>query len=161
MAEGSGSFADVGAGIGEFGAAVGDLFAARGATAAAASYGKAATLEEQNAQIEAASGKLQEAAERRTVYQSLSGTRADVAGAGLKLSGSAENVLRSSAQQGTMATALISEQTAINVQGFEAQATAYTGQEEQEQALAKADKLGAIMNGISGAVSMVAAVAAA
>lgn len=156
----SAAFSDLGGAIGDFGAAAGDLFAARGSTAAAASYGEAATLEEQNAQIEQASGKLQEAAERRTVYQSLSGTQADVAGAGLKLSGSAQNILRSSAQQGSLAQSLISEQTQINVLGYEAQATAYSGQEEQEKALASAQKMGGIMSGLSGAASLVGALVA-
>lgn len=147
----------IGSGISDFGAAAGDLFASQGASKAAQSFGEAASLETQNAQIAEASGNIQLAQQRRQLYQSESGTAADVGGAGLKMSGSAANVLRSSGQQGALAGSLISAQTQINVLGFQAQANAYEGQESEEQALAKADQSGGIMSALSGVASIAGA----
>lgn len=141
-------------GISDFGAAVGDLFASQGSKKAAQSFGQAATLEEQNAEIAKASGNIQLAQQRRQLYQSESGTMADVAGAGLKMSGSAANVLRSSGQQGALAGSLIAAQTQINVTGYEAQANAYQGQQTQEEQLAKSQQSSGIMSAISGIASI-------
>ncbi|MGO9997507.1 MAG: hypothetical protein ACLPKW_07140 [Acetobacteraceae bacterium] len=151
------NFGDIAGGIGDFGTAVGDIFASQGSTEAASSFGQAAQLEEQNAQIAKASGNIQLAQQQRAVYTSESGTRADVAGAGLKMGGSAAAVLRSSASQGALGGALISAQTQANVLGYQAQANAYEGQQSEEEALSKAQSAGGIMSAISGVVGIAAA----
>ena len=144
----------ISSGISDFGTAYGDLVASKGASEAAGSFNEAATLEMQNEQLAKASGNIQLAQTRRQIYQSESATQAAVGGAGLKMGGSSAAILRSSAQQGALATGLVSEQTQINITGYEAQAQAYTAQAQQEQQLAKSDQAGGIMSGIAGVASI-------
>src|ERR1700679_700573 len=95
------------------GGAVGSLFTSEGNTAEANSYTSAGELEEQNAQLTAASTRIQETQMARQVSQSLGTTQADVAGAGFTESGSALDILKSSAQQGALAKSLINIQGAV------------------------------------------------
>jgi hypothetical protein len=106
------------------GGAVGSLFTSQGNAAEANSYTSAAELEQQNAQLTAASTRIQEVQQARAVSQSLGTTEADVAGAGFTSSGSALDILRSSAQQGALATSLVNIQGAINENAYAAQAGA-------------------------------------
>jgi hypothetical protein len=107
------------------GGAVSDLFGGLGDLAEASAYGKASQLAGENAQIAAASGRIQQVQAQRQIYQSIGGTRADVAGAGLAMSGSALDIIRSSQQQGALTRALIANQTSINVHGYEEEAASY------------------------------------
>lgn len=116
------------AGIGDIvtgiGGAVGSLFTSEGNAAEAASYTGAAQLETQNAQLTAASTRIQETQTARAVTQSLGTTQADVAGAGFTESGSALDLLRMSAQQGSLAASLVNIQGAINENAYAAEAGA-------------------------------------
>lgn len=116
------------AGIGdivtELGGAVGSLFTSQGNAAEAASYTGAAQLEQQNAQLTAASTRIQSTQIARQVSQSLGTTQADVAGAGFTESGSALDILRSSAQQGSLASSLVNINGAINENAYAAQSGA-------------------------------------
>lgn len=112
--------------IGQLGGAVGSLFTSEGNAAEANSYTSAASLDEQNAQLTAASTRIQATQEARTVSQSLGTTVADVAGAGFTESGSALAILKSSAQQGALASSLINIQGAINENAYAAEAGANT-----------------------------------
>jgi hypothetical protein len=116
--------ADIGTLVLDIGGAVGSLFAAQGNAAEATSYTSAAQLDEQNAQLSAASTRIQETQTARAVTQSLGTTQADVAGAGFTESGSALDVLKSSAQQGALATSLVNIQGAINENAYAAEAGA-------------------------------------
>ena len=142
-------------GIGDIGGAVGDLFSAVGDQAEANSYGEAATYAAQYAKIAASTGQIQQAQTRRQVYSSESATQAVSAGNGLRMSGSAANVLRSSAQQGALQVGLVGEQTQVNVNADLQQENAYAG----EQQAAENAKSGAEAGGLLSAVSGIASIA--
>lgn len=110
------------------GQAITDLFGSEGAAAASASYTGAATLANQNAQLAETSTKIQEAQTVRQVSMSLGTQKTDIAGAGFTESGSALDLLASSAQQGALSKALINIQGAINENSYAAQAGAYTAE---------------------------------
>ncbi len=81
-------------------------------------------IRQQNAQLTAASTRIQAVQTARTVAQSLGTTEADVAGAGFTQSGSALDILASSAQQGALAKSLVNIQGAINENAYAAEAGA-------------------------------------
>lgn len=110
--------------IGTLGGAVGSLFQTEGNRAEANSYTSAAQLDEQNAALTAASTRIQETQTARAVSQTLGTQAADVAGAGFTESGSALDLLKSSAQQGALATSLVNIQGAINENAYAAEAGA-------------------------------------
>jgi hypothetical protein len=92
------------------GAGVSDIFAGFGAETKAAGdilegqlYSRAAQLAEQNAQFTKMSTDIQEAQANRELLLSQGRTEAEVAGAGFAASGSALDILRSSAAQGSAA----------------------------------------------------------
>lgn len=114
----------IGGDIESLGNAASALFSSQGNAAEADSYSSAASLEEQNAQLTAASTRIQETQTARQVAQSLGTTQADVASAGFTQSGSALDIMRSSAQQGALAKSLINIQGAINENSFAAEAGA-------------------------------------
>ena len=114
--------------INDLGGAANDLFSSQGNAAQATDFQGAATLATQNAALAAASTRIQETQTARTISQTLGTQAADVAGAGFTESGSALDLLSSSAQQGALAKALINVQGAINENSYAAQAGAYSGE---------------------------------
>jgi len=124
----------------DIGGAVSDLFAASGYRAKAAgdvfeqqNYQLAATYADQEAQYTEWSTAIKQQQEDRTLYNSLGQTRADVAGAGFAESGSALDILRSSAQQGAQARAVTGEQGLITEAGYEEQAQSYRNMAQAAQ----------------------------
>lgn len=126
------------------GQALQDLFGSEGATAEANSYSTAAQLAEQNASLTAASTRIQETQLARKVFQTEGTQIADVASAGFTESGSALDLLRSSAQQGALAKSLTNIQGAINENSYAAQAGAYKGAAAAAGENAQANTIGAI-----------------
>ena len=142
---------DLGTLVQDIGGAVGDLFTSKGNAAQAADYQGAANLATQNAQLSAASTRIQETQVARSVTQSLGTTQADIAGAGFTMSGSALDILRSSASQGSLATSLVNIQGAINENSYAAQAGAYAGEAKAANEASDASKVNAIAS-IGGAL---------
>lgn len=128
----------------DIGGAVSSLFSSEGNAAQAKDFQGAATLAEQNAQLTAESTKIQELQESRTVAQSLGTTQADVAGAGFTMSGSALDIMKASAQQGSLAKSLINMQGAITENSYAAQAGAYSGAAKAANEASTAGTIGAI-----------------
>lgn len=126
------------------GLAVNDLFSSQGSAAAANSYTGAAALATQNAQLTAESTRIQEAQTARQVSMTLGTQEADVAGAGFTESGSALDLLSSSAQQGALAKALVNTQGAINENSYAAQAGAYTAEAKSANEASSAGVVSAI-----------------
>ena len=114
---------------------------AAGAKAAAASYTKAAQITEQATNLKA----LQQV---RSFYQVQSSAQAAAGASGLTTGGSAADILRSNAQQGSMAKAMIEQQGRIQEQAYIGQA----GEATQEAAASKAKGKGGLFGGIVGAV---------
>ena len=137
--------------ISTIGGAVGSLFTGEGNAAEANSYTSAASLEEQNAQLTAASTRIQETQTARAVSQTLGTQQADVAGAGFTESGSALDLMKSSAQQGALAKSLVNIQGAINENAYAAEAGADTAKAKAANEAQTASTIGAIAS-IGGAL---------
>lgn len=141
------------AGFADLGGAVKDLFGGIGELASAKGYKAAAGYATQNAEIAQQSEQIQETQAQRKIYQTLGGQKADVAGAGLSASGSALDVMRSSAEQGSLTKQLIRNQGAINVAGYEEEAANYNAM----ATAAKASGTGSIIGSVISAASAVVA----
>lgn len=121
----------------DFGSAAADLFSgitgeeslkikAQGDIAEATSYTEAAQLAQLNEQYTQTETAVKEAQNQREIYQTISQQQAGVAGAGLAESGSAEDLLRSSASQGALSQAIIGQQGLITEAGYQEQYESYT-----------------------------------
>ena len=133
-------------GLGTIGAGIGDLFDAAMSKDAAKSLDVAGTMEETNAKIAKASIGIQHAAIARDIYKVTGGQRADIAGGGFTLSGSALDVMQDSARQGSLAQSLVQNQGMIEVQAHEIQAYTLHAQAAQARAQAAASTFGGIVN---------------
>lgn len=136
--------ADLGGILGGVGGAVDSLFSGIGSLKAAGAYTKASQIALQNAQLSTESTAIQQTQAARKVYQSIGGQEADVAGAGFAASGSALDLLRSSAEQGALQKQLIGVQGIINTNSYEQQATAYQAQ----AAASKSSGIGGIFSSV-------------
>lgn len=130
MAGLSGGLSDIGGGIG-------DLFASQGDSQSAGSYDKAAAGEEVNARIAAASTRIKETALQRSIYSTEGAQSAAVTGSGFKMSGTAMDLVRDTAQQGALATSILTAQGAIDVNDYKLKADAYRAQAQQARTAAK------------------------
>lgn len=139
------------AGFADLGGAVKDLFGGIGELASAKGYTAAAGYATQNAEIEAQSAQIQQVQATRKIYQTEGGQRADIAGAGLNASGSALDVVRDTAQQGSLTKQLIANQGAINVAGYEEEASNYSAM----ATAAKASGTGSIVGSVISAAAAV------
>jgi hypothetical protein len=151
---------------------IGGNAASAGSKAAAKAYGVAAGYADQNAQLalenEALAQKGTEITKlgfTRQLYQVMGGARADVAASGLAQSGSAEDVMRSTAQQGALTKSLITLQGDIAAKGYEAeslsykaQAASYAGQAQAATAQAGAQKSGGTLGLIGGIIGGIASI---
>ena len=166
MAFGNATFTD-------FGSAANDIFQgieantqdqikAQGDFAEAQNYGLASTLADQNAQFTEQSTAIKQVQEQRQVEQAIGTEQSQISGAGLQTSGSALDLLASSAQQGVLQKAVLGNQGLITEAGYEEQATAYTnmqaaalqtGQAEQK-AGSQAEEFSDISAGISAAAGV-------
>jgi hypothetical protein len=97
-----------------------------------------------NAELTANSTSLRVMQQQRKAYQVLGGQRADIAGAGLAASGSALDVIRSSAQQSSVDKSLIQMQGQIDVNSMTRQAQNYDAQAKAAQKAGKASFFGSI-----------------
>ena len=118
--------------IGLAGGAVSDLFAAEGYRSKAegnrqeaSHYRHAGDLADQNARFVAESTAIQNTQLQRQVFQGLGSIEATVAGSGMADSGSALDILRSSAQQGALQEEVLKRQGLISEQGYKEQANSY------------------------------------
>lgn len=128
-------------GVGDY---LGGNAAAGGSKKAAAFYFKAADL------TNLATG-LKETAASRQIYQTLGGARADVAANGLTQTGNAEDVMRSSAQQGALSKALVQLQGDIEAQS-------YTAKGQEALATAQSQSSGGLfglLKGVVGAAALI------
>lgn len=150
----------------DFGSASSDLFAGfamsdkiKGDELEAQSYDEAAQLALQNEQATKTSTAIQAGQSERELYMSLGKTKAEVAGAGLNLSGSALDILRSSASQGALQTAVINQQGLQTEAGYAEQAQSYENMANAANAAVKGDELGQVGDFVAGGISAVAGIA--
>jgi hypothetical protein len=149
---GFGSGGSVQSAFSDAGGAVSDLFAAEGDKAEAQNYTLAAQLAGQNEQYTELSTSIKNTQADRQIYQTIGKQQAEVAGAGFSAGGSAGDLLRDSAAQGSLSHAVISEQGYITEQGYKEQQQSY-------KTMADAANNAALGSEIGGAIKGVAAVA--
>lgn len=138
---------DFATGFADLGLAVTDLFGSRGAKSSAGSYDEAARIAKENALLTQAATRTKALLLQRQITRSLGSTQAAVAGAGFQASGSALDIMRSSAEEGAVTKALNEEQGAISV-------NSYLAQSQQFSAMAKAARSSATGQTIGGLLSL-------
>src|SRR5258706_12805831 len=167
MAFGQSTFSDLGG-------AASDLFSsqiqseslkikAQGDRAEARSYYMAAQLALLNKQYTVTETAVKESQNEREVYQTISQQEAGVAGGGLAESGSALDLLRSSASQGALSHAIIGQQGLITEAGYQEQHDSYTNMAAAARAAAASEedlagKTG-FFGGITGGIKFAAGIA--
>jgi len=119
-----------------------DLFSAFGSFKAADAEGHASNLSNQQARYTDLSTSIQKVQSDRNLYQVLGGMQSDVAGAGFKMSGSALDLMRSSAAQGALDKQLLTMQGEITAAGYRQQGDAYGQQAAGSSASGFADLIG-------------------
>lgn len=140
------------AGFGDLGGAVSSIFGGIGELKSAKGYTQAAGYARINAEIAQQTANIQEAMTARKSYQTIGGQQADVAGAGLASSGSATDLLRSSAEQASLTKQLVVKQGAINVMGYQAEASSYDAMAAAAKSAGEGGILGGIMKGVGAAM---------
>lgn len=152
--------------LGDIGGAVSDLFAA-GADSSKSqadrlegqNYGLAADLATQNANFTEQSTAIKQAQLARQNTLALGQTEADIAGAGFAQSGSALDLLRSSAQQGALTAAVAQQQGLITEAGYKEQAQSFRTMQQEANIAADAEDKAASGATISSVIKGVAAIA--
>lgn len=166
MAVGNATFSDLGGAVSDIFSATlgaeGENIKAQGEFAEGQEYTLAEQLARQNAQYtqQATAIKTQQA--QRQIYQTIGTQQAQVGGGGFANSGTAQDLLRSSASQGALDKAAISQQGLITEAGYEEQANSYaimastaqqTGEAEQKMA-SQTQLFGDINAAIKGAAAI-------
>lgn len=138
MAFGGGTITDVSGAVSDLFAASADRSKATGLRLKAQgdalegqNYDLAADLAGQNEKFAETSTAIKQAQNDRSIYQTIGGIQADVAGAGFASSGSSLDLLRDSASQGALTKAVAGQQGLITEAG-------YTEQQQSYQNLSKA-----------------------
>jgi hypothetical protein len=105
--------------------AQGDRLKAQGDLAESTEYDEAGALAKQNEAFTTQSTAIKEAQNNRQITQAVGGEQASVAGAGFANSGSSMAMLRDSASQGSLTTAVMGEQGLITEASYDEQAQSY------------------------------------
>ncbi len=147
--------ADYGGAISGIGGAVNSLFGSIGDIQEANAYGEAAKIAKSNAQIAVTSTNIQAAQSARQAFQIIGQEKAGTASAGFDInSGSAGDLLRSSAQQSSLQQGLIHVQGAITQAGFLEQASAYQGQANAAKTSSTGGMVGSALGILGSVVSL-------
>lgn len=167
MAFGNATFADFGGAaqdiLGGFSTNTQDQIKAQGLAAEGQEYDLASKLARQNEEFEKTSVGLQTAQQQRALFLGIGSQQAQVAGAGFQASGSALDLLASSAQQGALQKATLEQQGLIKEAGYEEQAQSYdimsTTAKQASQEEAEAGKNAELFGFITGGIKAVAGMA--
>jgi hypothetical protein len=120
--------------------AASELLQAQGNLAEGQEYQLAETLAEQNAAYTAQSTAIQFAQQQRQEVMAIGSEKAATGASGLAQSGSAVDLLRSSAQQGALAGAVIRMQGGITIAGYNEQAASYAMMQQAAQTTATGEQ---------------------
>lgn len=134
---------------------------ASGYAASAAGYAKASQIAAQNEQISRVGTSIKQLQASREIFRALGGQQADIAGAGLKATGSALDVIRASAAEGALTRQLIGLQGSIEALGYRQEAESYASMAQSAAASGSASKssglgstIGGLISGAAGLVSL-------
>lgn len=159
MAFGNSTFTDAAGAVGDLFAAEGDRYKAKGDLIESKNYDLAAGLADQNAEFTKVSTAIKQTQLDRSIYQTIGGEQADIAGAGLAASGSALDLLHDSAAQGALTKAVAGQQGLITEAGYEEQAQSYRNMSEAAKMAADAENNAALGADITGAIKGAASIA--
>jgi len=159
MAIGSDTFTSAAGSVSDLFGAIGDEYKAKGALFEKQNYLEAADLAGQNEKFTEQSYAIKQAQLDRSIFKSESGTQADVAGAGLAMSGSALDILHESASQGALTKQVLQQQGYITEAGYKEQQESYQNMASAAQESADAANIAGIGSGISSAIKGAAAIA--
>lgn len=154
-----GNVSAVGGAVGDIFGGFADLSKMSGLEAEASEYNLAAAYAGQEAQYSKMSTAINTAQANREMYLSLGRTSGEVAGAGIAASGSALDILRSSASQGALQSAAVQQQGLIQTAGYEEQEASYTTMANAANAAAKSESLAATGSFVGAGISALAAFA--
>lgn len=142
-------------GINSIGSAVGDLYSQEGDEAEAQNYRQAAALSREEAQFTVSSTNISEMQADRQVTQAIGGVKAAYGGNGISTnSGSALDVLGSSAQQGAMTKAAVNYQGAQQEYQYNEQAISYDNMANAADKAAQGAGIGALISGVAGVANL-------
>lgn len=136
--------------FGDVGGAVSDLFAAEGDRAEASNYRLAAGYADKNEQYTELSTSIKNMQADRQINQAIGQQQSQVAGAGFATGGSAGDLLRESASQGSLTHAVLSEQGLITEEGYKEQAQSYRTMADAADSAAMGSDIGAGIKAIAG-----------
>lgn len=159
MAFGAGTFNAISGAVGDLFAADSNRAKAEGNRIQAENYDLASKLATQNADFTETSTAIKQTQLDRSIFQTIGGQQADVAGAGFAASGSALDILRDSASQGALTKAVAGQQGLITEAGYQQQATSFTNMASAARMAADAEDKAASGAGIVSAIKGVAAIA--
>jgi hypothetical protein len=155
----SATFSDLGSATSDVFAYLGTGAKEQGLQFEEQNYEAAAGLALQNEQFTKTSTAIKQQQSDRESYMSLGKTKAGEAGAGLAQSGSAIDLLRSSAQQGATTTAAIGQQGLITEAGYQEQHDSYMNMAAASDAAQAAEKTSGIGSLIAGGLKLAAGIA--
>jgi hypothetical protein len=153
------TFSDAGQSVSDIFSGFGDLDKAKGAELEQQNYLQAEALAKQEAEFTAQSTAIKQGQADRQMFTSLGRTTAAVSNAGLEQSGSALDILRESAMQGSITKAVIGAQGQITEAGYNEQAESYANMANAAGVAAKGDNLAAVGSFVAGGISAVAGIA--
>lgn len=102
---------------------------------------------------------IEAAQKQRELNMSLGRTASQVAGAGFSASGSALDILRSSASQGSLAKAVTQAQGNIQTAGYQEQQQSYLAMQTAAEKAESGDQLAAIGSFVGGGLNIAASIA--
>lgn len=159
MTLGNATFTNLGGAVSDLFAAKGHRYKALGDQFEKENYGLAAEYAEKNVQFTKMATALKAHQADRELFKSMGTTQADVAGAGFAESGSALDILRSSASEGALQKATLSEQGLITEEGYKEQAQSYRNMMKAADVAIEAENDAATWATIGAGIKGVAALA--
>lgn len=145
---------DLRKGITSFGAAADALFGQKANKLSAAGYREAAASSRKNEEYSKMSTDIKLMQADRAITKTIGGQQADVASSGFAQSGSALDILADSMREGELTRTLVETQGDIELNNIQMQTRSFELQADAAETAAKRSGLSAIINGISGVLSL-------
>lgn len=152
MALGNDTFSAISGSVNDLFSGLAGLERAAGSAAEAQAYGIAATISREQAEFTKESTAVKTFMADRQIYKAIGREETQIAGAGFEKSGTALDLLRESAQQGSLETQLLQRQGLITQESYEQQAKSYDFMKSAAEHAADAGVLGSIGSFVNSAV---------
>lgn len=149
MAFGMGTINSAGGAVNDLFAAEGHRLKAKGHAFEKENYERAAVMADQNKVYTQWTTDVKQQQADRAMYQGLGRVQSDVAGAGLKMSGSALDLMSESASNARLTTDVLGTQGQITMAGYEEEARSYRNMAAAAQVAIDAENDAADASGFS------------